>query len=49
MGLFASIGSLVSGAVGFAGGLVSGVFSSLGSFLSNRRLKSDIAAVDWSR
>lgn len=45
MGLLDSLGGLLGG----LGSLVTGVLGGLGSLLSNRRLKSDVVAVDWSR
>lgn len=37
------------GLLGGIFGLVTSLLNSLGGFLSNRRLKSDVVAVNWSR
>jgi phage-related protein len=43
------ISSLLSTVSGGVTTFVTGVFSSVGSLLSDRRLKSDIVAVSWSQ
>jgi hypothetical protein len=40
---------LLGGVFGLLTSVLSGLGNFLGGFLSNRRLKSDIVAVNWSR
>lgn len=40
---------LLGGVFGLLTSVLGGLGNFLGSFLSNRRLKSDVVAVNWSR